>query len=94
MIGTQQFDGMAETDTLGLHDPIDGRAADVALAHAAPEIGFRRHDQRRRAVVMERAASDLIRPGALQLHPEAVHQALDGDFSFQPLDLFVRDARL
>ena len=82
MIGAQQLGGMAEADALGLHDPIDSRSADVALAHAAPQVGFRRHDQRRRAVVVERAAPHQVRPGALQLHPEAGHQALDGDFSF------------
>src|SRR5208283_4925661 len=72
MIGAQQFRGMAEADALGPHDPIDGRSADVALAHAAPQVGFRRHDQRRRAVVMEGAASHQVRPAPFNSTPKPV----------------------
>jgi hypothetical protein len=45
-----------------------------------PEIGFRRHAQAGRLVVMKRTAAKQILALPLQLHAEAGHQALNGDF--------------
>ena len=94
MIGFEQLYGVAEADAACLDNPVDHRAAGVAGAEAMAQILFRRHHERRLAVVVKGTASDEIRSVLGQLDAVRLHQALDGDFSFQPLDLFVRDARL
>src|ERR1039458_6252170 len=93
MVGAEEFDGVAEADAAGLHDPVDSGPTDVALAHAAPKIAGRGDDERGRAVVVERASSHQIGAGGLELDAEAFHQALDGDLFLESLDLVVRYAR-
>ena len=72
MLGSQQLDRVAEAHALRLHHPIDGRAADIAFAHAAPEIGFRRDDQRGRMVVVKRAPPHQVRRGPFSSTPKPV----------------------
>jgi hypothetical protein len=92
MVGSEQLDRVAEAHPTRLHDPIDGRTADVADSQTVPQIGLRRDDQAGRVVLIKRTPPDQFRP-PLQFDAEAGHQALDGDFFLEPLDLFVRNPR-
>jgi hypothetical protein len=93
MVGPQQLDRMAEADPIGPHHPVDGRPARVARSHAVPEVLRRSDDQRRTAVVVERAEAMQVGPQPLQLDPSRLRQPLHRDLSLQPLDLILRDSR-
>lgn len=45
MVCSQKLDGVAEADALGLHHPVDGRAACIARAQAVPEVLRRSGDR-------------------------------------------------
>lgn len=91
IVRLQQLDRMAEANPLGLHHPGDHVAGRVA-AEAAPQILVRRHAQRRRVVLVERAASDPVFAAFLQLHPGRLDQPHQAHLRLQPLDLLVRDS--
>ena len=55
----QQLHRVAEAHALALHHPVDRPAADPA-AEAVPQVLRRRHDQRGRVVLVERAAADQV----------------------------------
>ena len=84
---------MTEADAVGPHHPVDGRPARVARAQAVPEVFRRRDDERRVAVVVERAQPQQVRTVPVQLDAPRLGQPLHRDLPFQPLDLVLRDSR-
>ena len=82
---------MPEADTLGLHHPVDHRAAALAGPQAVPQVLVRADHQAGLMVVVEGTQSDQICPVALELNTTAFRQALEGDVLLQAGQLIVRD---
>lgn len=93
MVFQQQVAGMPEADLVEAHHPVDHRAADSADTETMPEVLVRRDHQRRRTVVVERAAANqVIAAVFLQLDTGRLDQAHDRDLTFQASNLFFGDS--
>ena len=88
----EEFDGVAEADAFCSHHPVDDAAADMASPHAVPEAFGGSYDERRSVVVVERAATDEVGAGLLQLDAMAGDHLGQVDLLLQPLDHLVCDA--
>ena len=84
---------MSERHALRLHHPVDHRAAGLAGAEAVPEVLLRTDDERRRLVVVERAAADPIGTVGFKLDAGALDEPNDGYLFLQPLEVRRRDPR-
>src|SRR5215831_7564737 len=85
---------MPKAHALGLHHPIDHRAA-LLTTKAVPEILRRRHHKAWLCIRVcpERTAANKIRALALQDHPARFDQPLQSDLPLQPFDLCFRYPR-
>lgn len=72
----QKFDGVAETDAVRFHDPVDYRAARLARAEAVPQILLGGDDQTGFVVVMEWTQPEQVRAVTFQLDALRFGQAL------------------
>jgi hypothetical protein len=77
MIGSQQFDRMAEADAAGPHHPVDGRSAHVASSQTVPQILRRSYDKRWSPVVVEGALAQKVGSVPRQLDPSRLGQPLN-----------------
>ena len=88
----QDLDGVPEADALGLHHPVDRRAARLALAEAVPEVLRRSHDEGRLAVVVEGTAADQVRTVPLQLDAPGFRETLERDLFTDSPEQLVGDS--
>ena len=93
VIGAQQLDRVPEADALRSHHPVDHRASRLAGSQAMPQVLLGTDDERRLAILMERAQPQQVRSVLLQLHPVRGGQPVERDLLLQPFDHLVRDAR-
>src|SRR5208282_1375225 len=93
MIGAEQFDRMAEADALGLHYPVDYRAAGLAGAETVPQVLLRTDNQRRVVIVVERAQPEQVRAVPAEFDSPRFDKPLETHLPLEPLDFLVGDAR-
>jgi len=79
MVCSQKLDRVPEADAVGPHHPVDHRPARVTRPQTVPEILPRSDNQRRIAVVVERAEAKQVGTVPMQLDPPSLGQALDRD---------------
>jgi hypothetical protein len=77
---------MAKTHGLGLHHPIDHRAARLAGAKAMPEVFTGIYHQARGGVVVKGAQTNELLAMRLELDAFGLHQPLQAHLSFESLD--------
>ena len=85
MICSEQLDRMAEADAFHPHHPVDDTAAHLTRAPAMPQVLLRRDDQRRRALVVERAQADEVCAVSLQLDAARLDQPLHRDLALDAI---------
>lgn len=83
---------MAEAHTFTPHRPVDHPAARIA-AEAAPQVLGHAHRQRRRVVVMERAAPYHVAAPLGELHARGLDKPDQAHLGLDSLDLAFRDSR-
>jgi len=88
----QQLHRVPEAHLVPTHHPVDHRTARLTRAQAVPQVRLRADHQRRRAVVVERTATDPVLAVRLQPDPRRLHQPLQAHRQLQPLDLGLGDA--
>jgi hypothetical protein len=92
-IGAQQLDSVPEAQPLGLHHPVDHRAAPLAGPETVLEVLRRRDHQRGRVIVVEGTAPDQIGAVAGQGDAPGLGERGHRHLALQPFDLRLRNSR-